>query len=89
MKSLGIHIQGRVQGVWFRKYTRDEAVKLGLSGFVRNEPDGSVYAEVSGPSEMVDRFVSWCHQGSPMSHVEWVDVSNMEKIHTGEFNIRR
>jgi acylphosphatase len=55
-----VHITGRVQGVSFRFWTRDEAVRLGLSGWVRNEPDGSVAALIAGAdgavSMMLERF---------------------------------
>jgi len=55
-----VRITGRVQGVSFRIWTRDEALKLGLAGWVRNEPDGSVAALIAGPdaavSTMLDRF---------------------------------
>ncbi|MBL4736088.1 MAG: acylphosphatase, partial [Flavobacteriales bacterium] len=56
-----IRIEGKVQGVWFRASTRDEAGRLGLRGFVRNEPDGSVYAEVEGEENEINEFVKWCH----------------------------
>ena len=88
MKSLAIYIRGSVQGVWFRKYTKDEAQRLGLSGFVRNEPDGSVYAEVTGPEEKLDHFLIWCHKGSPASRVDKVEWSESDSGHSGLFRIR-
>jgi acylphosphatase len=50
------------------------AQSLGLGGFVRNEPDGSVYAEVEGSPEAVENFVKWAHRGSPAARVERVEV---------------
>ena len=63
-----------MQGVWFRASTSDEARRLGLRGFVRNEPDGSVYAEVEGEENEINEFVKWCHIGSEQSSVEKVNV---------------
>ena len=74
MKLLQIHISGKVQGVWFRKYTKDKADELGIKGFVQNLADGSVYAEAEGNEEQLAAFVSWCHVGSPKSQVEQVLV---------------
>jgi acylphosphatase len=66
-------IRGRVQGVWFRESTRREAVSLGVTGWVRNLPDGSVEAVVEGPEDRVRRLVSWCHKGPPAAVVSRVD----------------
>jgi acylphosphatase len=74
MKHAAITVTGRVQGVWFRRYTLDRARELGLKGFVRNQPDGSVFIRTSGPDEKVDALIAWCWQGSPLSHVEEVLV---------------
>jgi acylphosphatase len=83
-----IVVKGRVQGVWFRKYAQDKADDLGLSGFVKNEPDGTVYIEVSGEKDHVDVFVQWCHSGPPLAHVESVDVKENNSRHIGSFAIR-
>ena len=48
IKHFDITVQGKVQGVWFRDSTMKEAKRLGINGFVRNEPDGSVYVEAEG-----------------------------------------
>ncbi len=85
---IKIVIKGRVQGVWFRKYAQDKAEALALSGFVKNETDGTVYIEVSGEKEHVDVFVHWCHSGPPLAHVESVDVEVNSMQHTGAFDIR-
>lgn len=72
MKHLNITISGRVQGVWFRKYTHDKAIKLGIRGFVRNQPNGDVYAEAEADQETLDKFIAWCHSGSPLASVKEV-----------------
>ncbi|MCS6789641.1 MAG: acylphosphatase [Bacteroidia bacterium] len=69
-----IRVFGRVQGVFFRKYAQMTANSLGLVGFVRNEIDGSVFAEVQGSEENLERFVQWAHRGSPAARVERVEV---------------
>ncbi len=76
-KHLNIKVTGKVQGVWFRKYTNDKAQSLSLNGFVRNEPDGSVYIEVESDQEdKLNEFMQWLYQGSPLSKVEKVEILN-------------
>jgi acylphosphatase len=65
MKTLRLQILGRVQGVWYRESMRREAVRLGVAGWVRNAPDGSVEAVVQGPDEAVDALIAWAHDGPP------------------------
>ncbi len=67
-------IKGRVQGVAFRKYTKRQADKIGLKGFVKNQPDGSVYVEAEGSEEALDQFLLWCYEGSPLARVDHVEV---------------
>lgn len=67
-------ITGRVQNVFFRDWTVEQATALGLDGWVRNRADGSVEAVVEGPSEMVEAMISRAHEGSPASRVEHVAV---------------
>ncbi len=62
-------IEGRVQGVWFRESTRKKAQTLGVFGWVRNCPDGTVEAVAEGPEEKVKSLVSWCHEGPPSARV--------------------
>lgn len=72
-KHVKIHIHGRVQGVFFRSSAKEEALSLGLTGFARNEDDGSVYVEVEGDEEAINKFVEWCRKGP--THAE---VNNFE-----------
>jgi len=64
-----LSISGRVQGVCYRMYARDEALRLGLTGWVRNRADGSVEAVAEGEADDVARFVRWCRGGPPMARV--------------------
>ena len=70
MKTQHLLIHGRVQGVWFRESMRREAERLGVTGWVRNAPDGSVEAVVQGSDEAVDALIAWAHAGPPMAQVE-------------------
>ncbi len=69
-----VQIFGKVQGVFFRKYAQMTAESLGLGGFVQNEPDGSVLAEIEGEEDALEKFVQWAHRGSPAARVERVVV---------------
>ncbi|MEZ5066975.1 MAG: acylphosphatase [Bacteroidia bacterium] len=60
-KSYAITVSGKVQGVFFRKFTKEKAVESGLNGFVRNQNDGSVYIEVTGEETVLEDFIQWCH----------------------------
>ena len=84
-----ISVIGGVQGVWFRKYTREAALSRGIKGFVENSEDGSVYIEAEGRSEELDQFVEWLHQGSPMSQVEKVIRKEGQPVGFATFEIRR
>ncbi len=64
-----IRVRGKVQGVFFRASTRDVALGLNLRGFVRNEPDGSVYIEAEGPESALQQLLAWCRQGPPRARV--------------------
>ena len=83
-KRVRVRIKGRVQGVFFRAYTRDAALKIGVRGWVRNLSDGRVEAVFEGEPDKVDKMVAWCHGGSPLSRVEHVEVN--EEPFTGEFD---
>lgn len=67
--SLRLCIEGRVQGVWFRGWTVEMARHLGLSGWVRNQPDGSVEVLVSGSAPAVEAMVAACRHGPPSATV--------------------
>lgn len=75
-KRIRAVIHGRVQRVAFREYTRQEANRLGLSGWVKNQADGTVAVLCEGEASRVDTLVSWLSVGSPfavVSHVECVE----------------
>lgn len=88
-RCLSIRVIGRVQGVFYRASARDKAQELGLSGFVRNEPDGAVYIQIEGEEALVKEFETWCWQGSPRAHVEGVTVNEAEPLQLSGFEIKR
>jgi len=67
-------VHGIVQGVFFRASCQDAAVRLGVAGWARNEPDGTVRAYFEGPTDPVAAMVDWCRQGPRRAIVERVDV---------------
>ncbi len=89
MKKSRAHvwIKGRVHGVFFRAYTRDAALQTGVTGWVRNLPDGRVEAVFEGDEEKVRQMVDWCHIGSPISRVDSLEVQ--EEVYSGDFETFR
>lgn len=71
-KAVRVVIEGRVQGVWFRAWTAQEAERRGLRGWVRNRRDGAVEALFAGDVAQVDDMVRACRQGPPSARVEKV-----------------
>ncbi len=74
MKRAKVIVRGAVQGVFFRAGTRDRARSLGLSGWVRNRPDGAVEAVFEGDGQRVESMVAWCSRGPQGAQVEDVEV---------------
>jgi acylphosphatase len=72
--SAQVVVHGWVQGVYFRAYTRDQARRLGLSGWVMNRRDGTVEAFFEGEPTKVEQMVAWCRQGPPTAQVDRVEV---------------
>jgi acylphosphatase len=83
MQRMHVVISGRVQGVFFRAYTRETAMTLNLTGWVRNLYDGSVEAVFEGGDTNVQSMLEWCKKGPPHAVVRHVDAS--EEPYTGEF----
>lgn len=83
-----ITIKGRVQGVWFRKYTKEEADVLDIQGYVRNLPDGDVFVEAEGDKKQLDALVEWLHKGSPNSKVYVVKSKENDFKKHKHFEIR-
>ena len=84
-----VYVSGRVQGVYYRANTRDQARERGVDGWVENLPDGRVEAVFEGPEADVESMVEWCHEGSPAAEVQDVEVSWEEPSGLDGFRIRR
>lgn len=89
MRAVDVVVTGQVQGVFYRATLRDRARDLGVSGWVSNEPDGSVAAHLEGPPESVDTLVEWCHDGPPEASVDRVEVSEVTATGVEGFSVRR
>jgi acylphosphatase len=83
-----VRITGFVQGVFFRVEARDRARSLGLAGWVRNTPDGSVEAVFEGDAEKVESMVEWCRRGPRGAQVEDVEVAWGEPRGEPAFSVR-
>jgi acylphosphatase len=81
-------VRGFVQGVFFRAELRDRARSLGVAGWVRNNPDGTVEAELEGPRERVAALVSWCGRGPRGAVVEDAEAAWLEPSGQDGFEIR-
>lgn len=82
-------ITGRVQGVHYRATAKRNARRLGLSGWARNEPDGSVTIDVEGDPAAVDMFLEWCAVGPPGAHVLAVETTVANPAGYEDFSIER
>ncbi|MDW8084607.1 MAG: acylphosphatase, partial [Candidatus Caldarchaeum sp.] len=76
MARVGVRVKvyGRVQGVFFRACMKEEADKLGLDGWVKNMPDGTVESFIVGDEEKVRKLVEWCRRGPPLAKVSKIET---------------
>ena len=87
MKRANVVVRGSVQGVFFRAETRDRARSLGLAGWVRNAPDGTVVAAFEGEDERVESILEWCRRGPAGARVDEVEVAWVEPEGEDGFSI--
>ena len=87
MKAVQARVTGRVQGVSFRWYAQEQARRLGVAGWVRNEVDGSVELHLEGPADQVDAMVAWCHDGPPAATVRDVAVREAAELGGTSFDV--
>lgn len=83
MVRVRLRIRGHVQGVCYRASASDEGIERGLSGWVKNEADGSVLAEVEGAREAVEKMVAWCRKGPRWAEVSDVRVEEIAPTNDG------
>jgi len=89
MKTVSIIVQGKVQGVFYRKTARSKGEELGLTGFVRNEEDGSVYIEATGDEAILEQFGEWCRKGPDRAEVTEVTMNDLPLTHYHGFSVQR
>ena len=81
-------VHGNVQGVFFRDSARREAERLGVAGWITNNPDGTVEAVFEGDEEAVESMLGFCREGPSRADVERVEVSEQEPERLDGFSVR-
>ena len=89
MIARTIHCIGRVQGVFFRASTKDQALSLNISGWVKNQGDGSVLIHAEGNEEAMNNLIEWCKIGPAQAIVDEVKVRDSEIEGFSSFDIIR
>ena len=89
MNRVRARVDGTVQGVGYRFSTEGEADRLGVDGFVRNRPDGTVEVEVEGTPAAVGQLLAWLEEGPAGADVSRVDVEEVAPTGEGGFETRR
>ncbi|ADR18199.1 acylphosphatase [Calditerrivibrio nitroreducens] len=86
MQRLNLRVYGRVQGVGFRAYVLNKARELGLAGFVKNMPDGTVFIDAQGEEEALNKLIEYVKIGPSMSRVEKVEIERINQtLNTRDF----
>jgi acylphosphatase len=88
MTAKLVLVSGRVQGVFYRAWTKEQADELGLRGWVRNRADGKVEALIAGDSGTVDRMIDRMHQGPPSAEVDEVTYLPADEPDCQDFTVR-
>lgn len=83
MQTISITVSGKVQGVFFRQSTKEKASSLGITGIVKNLPNGNVYIIASGTAAQLKTLIDWCRQGPARAKVTGIMT---QKIAFQEFN---
>jgi len=78
IRRVKILVSGRVQGVYFRMFTRNKAKQFDVKGFARNLPDGRVEIIAEADPGSLDNFIKWCHKGPITARVDDVEISELE-----------
>jgi acylphosphatase len=88
MQTVKIIVQGRVQGVYFRAFTRKTALKLSITGTVKNRADGQVEIIATANKMTMEDFIKWCHKGPLLAKVTDVSISTLTTVeYFNEFTI--
>lgn len=84
MSAARFHVAGKVQGVWFRASTREQARALGLRGHAHNLADGRVEVLAVGEAEAIEQLAQWLRHGPPMARVDSLERSPAQESEAGE-----
>jgi len=88
-KTISIIISGKVQGVFYRQSTKAKASELGITGYVKNLPDGSVYVIATANAEQLAALMTWCKTGPPRAMVDTITTEELPLHPFTEFTIER
>lgn len=88
MKRYRIKVKGKVQGVFYRSSAQAKAKELGLSGWVKNEEDGSVLMEAEGEEAKLEKMLEWCRQGPGAAEVNDVEQQEVEPQGQNGFEVK-
>lgn len=80
METIKITVFGKVQGVFFRKHTKEVADRLSITGTVENKPDGTVEIFATGTTDALEQFKSWCKQGEPPAQVDRIEIHQSDRV---------
>jgi acylphosphatase len=87
-RRVSFTVSGRVQGVGFRAFAQDEALRLGVHGWIRNLESGAVVGEVEGQASSVDAFIAWCGRGPRGARVDHLEAFDRQVLNEdGGFQI--
>jgi acylphosphatase len=78
IRTVNILISGRVQGVYFRRFTLNKAKDLGIKGTVRNNEDGRVEIVAQAEADILEAFIQWCHKGPITARVDKVELVELQ-----------
>ena len=88
MPARHLLVKGKVQGVFYRASARKVARSAGISGWIRNTPEGHVEAQINGPEDKLEEFIRWCRQGPPEAIVTDVIIHHATQTDLSDFTIR-
>ena len=89
LQTISITVSGVVQGVYYRQSTKEKALELGISGIVKNLPDGNVYVMATGTADQLDQLVQWCRRGPKHAKVDSVNVEEVDVQEFFGFTVQR
>jgi len=89
LQTYSILVSGKVQGVFYRQSTQEKAKALGITGMVKNLPNGNVQIMATGMPDQLNELVDWCKQGPPRAEVTSVKVEKLSPQAYSHFTIQR